>query len=267
MNVMRMTNWILEDRMGLFWAYLDGHPLLWYRTQKEELLRNWRELFLKFHSFFTKFVQRMNSSSKRPRSNPPEDALIAGIYDDYMPPGVANATLKMNFMPGMGLGENQQGPPSFNIDAGQNHRAGLGYVPDKACTKNEKNLLKTFVKSGAVSYEGDEEMVEIDRVRFPSFEIFNDVVDFKKSEDFPFLLKQEGQEVESKDVPMEGANCTRVILGTPILATANAYRPPDFLTVKRRIPKEKQQVHSKIPLDVLRSKISDASFPPSKMPA
>ena len=49
------------------------------------------------------------------------------IYEDELNPKIASMMKGMNFMPGMGLGRNQQGPPEFIESKVPISKFGLGY--------------------------------------------------------------------------------------------------------------------------------------------
>ncbi|WCJ43919.1 hypothetical protein M5689_024624 [Euphorbia peplus] len=64
---------------------------------------------------------------------PPRGGFQAAmIYEEEMPVSVANSLKKMRFMPGMGLGVNQQGPRTFDIPCeAKRGREGLGYSTNR----------------------------------------------------------------------------------------------------------------------------------------
>lgn len=93
---------------------------------------------------------------------------------------------RMNYMPGMGLGRDQQGVFKFPNFLGSSERFGLGYVPRRSDPKKrwrnraraqatEERLVVSFVPEGEKAlYQGQPEpFFDLETKReYPEFEIF-----------------------------------------------------------------------------------------------
>ena len=73
---------------------------------------------------------------------------MAGIFQDYMDPKVAMMLKKSKFVPGLGLGKNQQGITELPDFKSQMHRHGLGYLPEEAMKANYQTEQGVFVYPG-----------------------------------------------------------------------------------------------------------------------
>ena len=73
------------------------------------------------------------------------------IYEDELNPKIASMMKGMNFMPGMGLGKDQQGPSEFIEPKVYISKYGLGYhkigkLRKSKAKAKKKTLWQTFVK-------------------------------------------------------------------------------------------------------------------------
>lgn len=97
------------------------------------------------------------------------------IYEDELNPKVASIMKKMNFLPGMGLGKNQQGPPEFVEPKVPFLKHGMGYQKSKKSKGKAKKqtLWETFVAEGTnYPYNSKPEPVMISDKLVQGFEIF-----------------------------------------------------------------------------------------------
>ena len=98
------------------------------------------------------------------------------IYEDELNPKIASMMKGMNFVPGMGLEKNQQGPPEFVEPKVHISKFGIGYQPLRRARRRsnrQKSLWETFVKEGTnYPYAGKPEPLMIADKLVPSFEIF-----------------------------------------------------------------------------------------------
>ena len=98
------------------------------------------------------------------------------IYEDELNPKIASMMKGMNFVPGMGLERNQQGPPEFVEPKVPRSRFGLGYQSSRKARRRsnkQKTLWETFVREGTnYPYAGKPEPLMIADKLVPGFEIF-----------------------------------------------------------------------------------------------
>ena len=101
---------------------------------------------------------------------------VCMIYKDELNPKIASMMKGMNFVPGMGLGINQQGPLEFVEPKVPKSKFGLGYQSSRKARRRsnkQKTLWKTFVKEGTnYPYAGKPEPLMIADKLVPGFEIF-----------------------------------------------------------------------------------------------
>ena len=101
------------------------------------------------------------------------------IYEDELNPKIASMMKGMNFMPGMGLGKNQQGPPEFVEPKVPKSKFGLGYQRigrlrrARRQSSRKKTLWETFMEEGTnYPYAGKPKPLMIADKLVPGFEIF-----------------------------------------------------------------------------------------------
>ena len=101
------------------------------------------------------------------------------IYEDEMNYKIASMMKGMNFMPGMGLGKDQQGPAEFIEPKVPISKHGLGFQKVKKVkgaerkVEKKKSLWETFVEEGTnYPYTGKPEPLMIADMLIPRFEIF-----------------------------------------------------------------------------------------------
>ena len=101
---------------------------------------------------------------------------VCMIYEDELNPKIASMMKGMNFVPGMGLEKNQQGPPEFVEPKVPISKFGIGYQPSRRARRRSnrhKTLWETFVEEGTnYPYAGKPEPLMIADKLVPSFEIF-----------------------------------------------------------------------------------------------
>ena len=68
---------------------------------------------------------------------------VCMIYEDELNPKIASMMKGMNFVPGIGLGRNQQGPPEFVEPKVPKSKFGLGYQSSRKA-RRRSNKQKTL---------------------------------------------------------------------------------------------------------------------------
>ena len=103
---------------------------------------------------------------------------MAVIFEEWVDPKVTKIMEKMDYKPNTGLGAMGQGVITIPDFKGHTSRKGLGYQSgsEKPRPKGSK-LMDYFVKA---KYQGAPEPCEVNGVTIPGFEIFDDVVGWKK---------------------------------------------------------------------------------------
>ena len=104
---------------------------------------------------------------------------VCMIYEDELNPKITNMMKGMNFMPGIGLGKDQQGPTEFIESKVPISKHGLGFQKlgkagkAKRKSKKKKAMWKTFMEEGAnYPYTDKPEPLLIADKLVPGFEIF-----------------------------------------------------------------------------------------------
>ena len=104
------------------------------------------------------------------------------IYEDELNPKIASMMKDMNFMPGIGLEKDQQGPSEFIEPKVSISKYGLGYQKNgklkRSKAKAKKKMLwQTFIKNGAnYPYTGKPKPLMIVEKLVPGFKIFAEEV-------------------------------------------------------------------------------------------
>ena len=111
---------------------------------------------------------------------------VCMIDEDELNLKIASMMKGINFIPGMGLGRDQQGPPEFIEPKVPKYKFGIGYQSSRKARRRsnkQKTLWETFVKEGTnYPYTGKPEPVMIADKLVPGFEIFaEEMIEIKGS--------------------------------------------------------------------------------------
>ena len=104
------------------------------------------------------------------------------IYKDELNPKITSMINGINFMPGMGLRKNQQGPSEFIEPKVPISKNGLGYQKIRKLRRSKDKIKKkilwhTFIEEGAsYPYTGKPEPLMITKKLVLNFEIFAEEV-------------------------------------------------------------------------------------------